>query len=261
MLGRTSHWLILAAVALAGPTVAAAVWGLGPLGWALLLYLTAVGTSGRRRYQRFTLVSGTGAVAACAGCAAVVLSQPVEIRASGWLLAAGIAVAAVGMLIDCCNSMWISWGMRTAAAAGLEHDWRSESWLAVLGTTAAAAAAAVVALPVALLAGGAAPSLAGADGCVLFGAVAGAGPAVWSGVVMTRIVVAALAIVSTATPAVSVAYLAALGPLDGAAGLVVGCRGGRGGCRRVGSASPTRAGDGCRARHRTCTCLISDAHF
>ena len=67
MLGRASHWLILAAVALAGPTVAAAVWGLGPLGWALLLYLTAVGTSGRRRYQRFTLVSGPGAVAAWAG--------------------------------------------------------------------------------------------------------------------------------------------------------------------------------------------------
>ena len=84
-----------------------------------------------------------------------------------------------------------------------------------------------VAVPVALLAGGAAPSLAGADGCVLFGAVAGAGPAVWSGVVMTRIVVAALAIVSTATPAVSVAYLAALGPLDGPRGwlLAVGVAG------------------------------------
>ena len=141
-----------------------------------------------------------------------------EIRASGWLLAAGIAVAAVGMLIDCCNSMWISWGMRTAAAAGLEHDWRSESWLAVLGTTAAAAAAAVVALPVALLAGGAAPSAAGAAGCVLFGAVAGTGPAVWSKVAMTRTAVAAVVIVSTATPAVSVAYLAALGLLGGVQG-------------------------------------------
>ena len=164
------------------------------------------------------LVSGTGAVAACAGCVAVVLSQPVEIRASGWFLAAGIAVTAVGTMLDCCNSMWISWGMRTAAAAGLGHDWRSESWLAVLGTTAAAPAAAVVALPVALLAGGAAPSLAGAAGCLLFGVVAGAGPAVWSRVVMTRIVVAAVAVISTATPAVSVAYLAALGLLGGVQG-------------------------------------------
>ena len=214
MFGRTGHWLMLAAVALAGPTVVAAVWGLGPLGWVLLLYLTATGTAGRR-YQPFTFVSWGGAIVACAGCITVVLSQPVEIRAAGWLLAAGIATAVVGMLIHCLNSLTISWGMNTASSADLEHDWRAESWLAVLATTIAAVAACVVALPVALISGGAAPSLGGVALSVAFGAVAGAVPVVWSRVVMARITVATVAIVSTATPAVSVAYLAILGHLGG----------------------------------------------
>ena len=214
MFGRTGHWLLLVAVALVGPTVAAAVWGLGPLGWVLLLYLTATGTAGRR-YQQFTVVSWGGAVVASAGCVAVVLSQPVEIRAAGWLLAAGIATAVVGMLSHCLNSLTISWGMKTASSADLEHDWRAESWLAVLATTIAAVAACIVALPVALISGGAAPPLGGVALSVTFGAVAGAVPVVWSRVVMARITVATVAIVSTSTPAVSVAYLAILGQLGG----------------------------------------------
>ena len=54
MLGRgPGHWMILIAVALAGPTVAAAMWGMALMGWTLVLCLTAKAVSGRR-YQRLT---------------------------------------------------------------------------------------------------------------------------------------------------------------------------------------------------------------
>ena len=81
------------------------------------------------------------------------LSQPLEVRSAGWLLAAGLAVAVCGTLVDGCNALTITWGMRTAAAAGCERDWRSESWLSMLNATAGAAVACTVALVVALFRG------------------------------------------------------------------------------------------------------------
>ena len=79
MLGRGGHWMLIIAVALSGPTVAAAVWGMAPLGWAVVLCLTAKDVSGRR-YQRITAPVAVAAVVACGGCVAVVLSHPLQIR-------------------------------------------------------------------------------------------------------------------------------------------------------------------------------------
>ena len=95
MLGRGGHWMLIIAVALSGPTVAAAVWGMAPLGWAVVLCLTAKDGTGRR-YQRLTAPVVVATVLACGGCVAVVLSQPLQIRSSGWMLVAGWAAAVFG---------------------------------------------------------------------------------------------------------------------------------------------------------------------
>ena len=52
----------------------------------------------------------------------------------------------------------------------------------------------------------------------MFGTIALGIPAVWSRAVLPRVPVATICVVSTATPAVSVAYLAALGMLGGVQG-------------------------------------------
>ena len=220
MLGRGGHWMLIIAVALIGPTVAAAVWGMAPLGWAVVLCLTAKDGSGSR-YQQLTVPVVVAAVLVCGGCVAVVLSQPLQIRSSGWMLVAGLAAAAFGTGLDCLNSLSVSWGLRTAASAGARRDPRREAWLCVLCAAAAAAAACGVALVAAVAGPEPAPAAGSALVCVLFGAVCGAVPVVWVREILTRTSVASVMVLSTATPAVSVAYLASLGLLGGVNGWVL----------------------------------------
>ena len=68
------------------------------------------------------------AVSACGGCVAVVLSQPLQIRSSGWVLVAGLAAAAFGTGLDCLKLsvgvMWVahsglSWSATRSSQGGM----------------------------------------------------------------------------------------------------------------------------------------------
>ena len=74
--GRLSIVLLLASAAIAGPTVAAVVYGLWPVGWSMVLRRSTRVAAGEDRYKHVGARTSAASVAACAGAGLTVLAQP-----------------------------------------------------------------------------------------------------------------------------------------------------------------------------------------
>ena len=123
LLARNAALCVLPAAVLIGPTLVAVVWGLLPMVYALLLSYSAR-DSGERMYEPAGARIWTAFGVGFTGCVLAVLAQPVEVLHNGWLLAAGLCLAATGALIDGCIAFNVVWGMAAGADSPSEcrHD-------------------------------------------------------------------------------------------------------------------------------------------
>ena len=127
--------LIVVAAALVGASITAGVWCVLPMVWATALQRTTTG------FERLDWRSVAVFAIAAAGCVAIIVSQPADVRGAALGLAIGVGLALAGAALDGCSSLQASWGMRTAAGIGVG---RAGIGFAMLAATAGAIVAAVV---------------------------------------------------------------------------------------------------------------------
>ena len=211
--GRLSLWLVLASVAIAGPTIAAVVYGLWPIGWSLALRRSTRAVTGEDRYRQVGGRTAAASMVACAGAMLTVLAQPAAVRSDLMLLAAGVVIALAALSVDGFNGLGMALGIGAARRSGLGGSsadvevWFTVAVAVMVGVVASCATAAVVAVSV-----GVSASAADVGICVLFGMLT-AVVSVLSRWALFLTDNSMLTIVGCATPAASVAYLALLGML------------------------------------------------
>ena len=212
--GRLSLWLMLASVAIAGPTVAAVVYGLWPIGWSMWLRRSTSAITGEDRYRQVGGRTAAASVAACAGAMLTVLAQPAAVRADWVLMTAGVAVALAALAVDGFNGLNLALGIGAARRSGSGDSVEVEVWFTVAVAVLVGVVASCVVTTVAAVSVGIGASAADAAICVLFGAVLTAAVSLLSRWALFLTDNSMLTVVGCATPALSVAYLALLGMLE-----------------------------------------------
>ena len=212
--GRLSIVLLLASAAISGPTVAAVVYGLWPVGWSMVLRRSTRVAAGEDRYKHVGARTAATSLAACAGAMLTVLAQPLTLRSDSALIAAGMGLALAALAVDGFNGLNLALGIGAARRSGLGDSAGVEVWFTVavavlIGVVGCSAVAVALAT-----ASGVAASAPDAAVCVLFGAVLAAATSVLGRWALSLSDNSMLTVIGCATPALSVAYLAALDMLE-----------------------------------------------
>ena len=209
---RLGVLLLLGAVSLLGPTLPAVLWALWPIPWTLGLVRTAKDSQGSR-YQRVTPARWAAILVACGGCAAVGASQPATSWPTGWMLAAGLAMCAVGVTMDGANVLSFRWGIDLCADTATTGP-RDETAAAV----AAAMVGTIISTPViaatAAVAGQPTGGIETFAVCVVLGACYGVG-SVTNRAAHTATTTATLVTLGSWSPVITAGILAAAGRLAG----------------------------------------------
>ena len=205
--GRSAHWFLLLSVALAGPSIAAIIWGAAPIVWAFALRRDA-----RHRYRPIRGGASVGLMVAFVGCCLVIAAQPHDVRSDVMMVTAGVTVAVLGILIDSQSVISVRWGFELAERLGKERDHITEAWGGVLGTGIGGCTIGVVLLAVALTLEGVPVEFAQVGWCLLGGATLGLA-VIAARLALPRTDKSTINSVGFLGPAVSVGYLAMFGML------------------------------------------------
>ena len=213
--GRLSIVLLLASAAISGPTIAAVVYGLWPIGWAMVLRRSTRVAAGEDRYQLVGARTAAASMAACGGAMLTVLAQPLAVRSDSPLVAAGIALALVALAVDGLNGLNLALGIGAARRSGLGDSAGVEVWFtvavaALIGVVGCSVVAAGLAAAAGIVA-----SAADAATCVLFGAVLATATSVLGRWALSLSDNSMLTVIGCATPALSVALPCRAGHVGG----------------------------------------------
>ena len=209
---RLGVLLLFGAVSLLGPTVPAVLWALWPIPWTLGLIRTAKDSQGSR-YRRVTSARWVATLVACGGCAAVAVSQPASIWPTGWVLAAGLVMCAVGVAVDGANVLSFRWGIDLCADTATTEP-RDET----AGAVAAVLIGTIISTPVvaatAVVAGQPTGGIRTFAVCVALGVCYGVG-SVTNRAAHSATTTATLVALGSWSPVITAAILAAAGHLVG----------------------------------------------